>query len=557
MADALPTMFAMPRGWPTVRVCRSDPAAARRLAGLLIAVSAWLVAPAPGAAASADDEAERLYESHCAVCHGADRGGYIGPALNRDETRLNQAQVSAKIHMGSATTLMPPHPTWRAKLSSRERERLAELIATRPKRELAWGLDDIRRSLVVAVADESALPERPAYRIGAIDDLMAVMARGRFASGEASKVVFFDGATHRHVGEVPTGFAPHLMDFHPTRERWAYVRDDMGYVHKIDLYSLQTVRKVRAGLNGTSLAVSRDGRYLAAGSYVPHTAVILDADSLEPIRLLELRGTDPDGRAVEADSGAIVATPFADVFVIALEQAGQVWIVDLSAPDMPVTRIEGVGRHLHDAFLSPDGRHVVVSSYDDDTIAVIDLQSRRIVRKIPAGCQPHLGSGAVVRAHGRILGIGTNIGARPCEPHEVTVFDMERFEVVKRIPVQGPTESPAAHPRAPYIVVDIVGTGPDANKIQFIDKDTLEVVRTLSVPGTMGHSHFPEYTARGDYLYVSARAGGDTSLGANADRLVIIDARTLDEVRSVRMEVPAGVFSRLRARAVVVGEPGR
>jgi hypothetical protein len=53
-------------------------------------------------------------------------------------------------------------------------------------------------------------------------------------------------------------------------------------------------------------------------------------------------------------------------------------------------------------------------------------------------------------------------------------------------------------------VVDIVGTGPEANKIQFIDKETLTVVRTLTVAGTLGHSHFPEYTARGEYLYVSA-----------------------------------------------------
>ena len=37
------------------------------------------------------------------------------------------------------------------------------------------------------------------------------------------------------------------------------------------------LRKVRAGLSGISLAVSRDGRYLAAGSFVPNIAVILDA----------------------------------------------------------------------------------------------------------------------------------------------------------------------------------------------------------------------------------------------------------------------------------------
>jgi DNA-binding beta-propeller fold protein YncE len=306
-------------------------------------------------------------------------------------------------------------------------------------------------------------------------------------------------------------------------------------------------------LNGTSLAVSRDGRYLAAGSFVPNTAVILDAATLEPLRLIELRGIDPDGKMVESDSGMITSTPFADYFVIALEQAGQVWIVDLNKPDMPITKITGVGRHLHDAFLSPDGRYVVVSSYDDNINAVIDLANKRIARKIPAGCQPHLGSGAVVRSHGRLLGIGTNIGSRPCEPYEVTVFDMDTFEVVKRIPVLGPTESPAAHPGAPYIVVDIVGTGPEANKIQFIDKETLTVVRTLTVTGTLGHSHFPEYTARGEYLYVSAGHRGDRTAGIEGDRLVIYDARTLKKVKTVSMEVPAGVFSHLRARTVVVG----
>ena len=498
-------------------------------------------------------KAERLYANHCAVCHGADRGGYIGPALNSNQTKLTQKEVSTKIQIGGATTLMPQHPTWHGKLSIKEMDLLASLITKRPKQSVSWELNDIRNSLEVLVADESTLPNKPTYKIENLDDLMAVMARGRFAAGDEAKVVFYDGRTNKKVGEVPTDFAPHLMDFHPKEERWAYVRDDLGYIIKIDLYSLKTVRKIRAGLNGTSLAVSRDGRYLAAGSFVPNTAVILDAATLEPLKLMDLSGIDPDGKMVEADPCMITSTPFADYFVIALEQAGQVWILDLNKADMPISKITDVGRHLHDAFLSPDGRYVVVSSYDDNINAVIDLAKKRIVKKIPAGCQPHLGSGAVVRSNGRLLGIGTNIGTRSCESYEVTVFDMKTFEVVKRIPVIGPTESPAAHPKAPYIVVDIVGTGPNANKIQFIDKKTLEVFRTLTVAGTLGHSHFPEYTARGDYLYVSSSVGGDRIAGYDGDRLVIYDAHTLKKVKAVSMEVPSGVFSHLRARTVVVG----
>ena len=204
------------------------------------------------------DEAEQLFADHCAVCHGADRGGYIGPAL----------------------------------------------VSQQPKRQVSWGLEDIRRSLEVYVADETSLPATPTYPIENLDDLMAVTARGSYSAGD---------------------------------------------VLKVDLYSLQVVRKVQAGLSGTSLAVSRDGRYVAAGSFVPNTVVILDAATLAPLRLLELQGLDPDGNLVASDASMITSPPYANYFVLALEQAGQIWLIDLAG--------------------------------------------KRIVKKIPAGCKPHLGCG--------------------------------------------------------------------------------------------------------------------------------------------------------------------
>ncbi|MCK4833987.1 MAG: c-type cytochrome, partial [Gammaproteobacteria bacterium] len=147
-------------------------------------------------------KAERLYADHCAVCHGADRGGYIGPALNSDQTKLTQKQISTKIHIGGVTTLMPLHPTWPGKLSIKDMELLASLIAKRPKQSMSWGLDDIKNSLEVFVADESTLPTKPTYPIDNLDDLMAIMARGRFAAGDEAKVVFYDGRTNKKVGEV-------------------------------------------------------------------------------------------------------------------------------------------------------------------------------------------------------------------------------------------------------------------------------------------------------------------------------------------------------------------
>ena len=42
-------------------------------------------------------------------------------------------------------------------------------------------------------------------------------------------------------------------------------------------------------------------------------------------------------------------------------------------------------------------------------------------------------------------------------------------------------------------------------------------------------------------------------MGARGGRLVVFDSRSLRELKSIPVDVPAGVFSRLRARTVVVG----
>lgn len=42
-------------------------------------------------------------------------------------------------------------------------------------------------------------------------------------------------------------------------------------------------------------------------------------------------------------------------------------------------------------------------------------------------------------------------------------------------------------------------------------------------------------------------------MGAPGGRLVIFDSHTLEQIKSIPVDVPAGVFSRSRARTVVVG----
>jgi mono/diheme cytochrome c family protein/DNA-binding beta-propeller fold protein YncE len=488
--------------------------------------------------ADANDNAHKLYQDNCASCHGADHGGFLAPALNK-ETLAGRSPTALRsiIMTGSFETLMPP---FYGRLSDDEIRLLVSHIQTTPKQpNPKWTQKDIQSSLKIYIKDESQLPAKPVYQIDSMDDLIGVAARGKYGRGAGSKAVFINSKTHQKVGEIATGTAAHIVDFNPANPRWAYVKNDTAEIFKVDLYSMQAVRSIKTGFNGPGLGVSRDGRYLMAGSYVPHNAVILDADTLEPLKTFELEGVDPDGKMVSSDSGMIIGTPYADIFAIALENAGQVWIVDLTA-GFPVTKIKNVGRHLHDAFLTHGGRKLMVAAYDDSIVTAIDLKERKIIKKLPAGCVPHVGGGAAVKVDGRTLGFGTNFGT--CDKTVVSVWDLDTMQVVKQIPVSGGTESPAAHANAPYVAVDIITKDKRARTIQLIDKKTLEVVKTLDVGG---HAYFPEYSADGKFLYVSA--------GYSGDEVVVYDSTSLKEVASIPMESPAGIFSRGRVKYMTRG----
>ncbi|NOQ65359.1 MAG: c-type cytochrome [Methyloprofundus sp.] len=490
--------------------------------------------------ADADDKQKmhQLYQDNCASCHGADHGGYIAPALNSETLKgRSPTALRSLIMTGSFETLMPP---FYGRLSDSEiRDMVKHLQSTPQLDNPPWTIKDMKASLKVYVKDESKLPNKPTFKIDSMDDIIGVAARGKYGRGQGSEAVFINSKTHKIIGKVPTVTAAHIIDFDPANERWAYVKTDTAEIYKVDLYTMQAVRSIKTGLNGPGMGVSRDGKYIMAGSFVPHNAVILDAETLEPLKLFELEGIDPDGKMVSSDSGMIIGTPYADIFAIALENAGQVWIVDLEK-GFPVTKIKNVGRHLHDAFLTHKGKKLMVASYDDSTVIAIDLEERKIIKKLKAGCVPHVGGGAAVKVDGRTLGFGTNFGT--CEKTVVSVWDLDKMKLIKQIPVSGGTESPAAHANAPYVAVDIITKDRRARTIQLIDKKSLEVVKTLDVGG---HAYFPEYSADGKYLYISAGYAGD--------EVVVYDSVSLRKKANIQMESPAGIFSRGRVKYMTRG----
>jgi nitrite reductase (NO-forming)/hydroxylamine reductase len=289
---------------------------------------------------------------------------------------------------------------------------------------------------------------------------------------------------------------------------------------------------VRVGLDSRGLAISDDGNYVIVGNYIPNSAVILDAKTLEPLKVITTEGNNPQGEfvpsrvCITSDVSPELVGPY---FIIALKEAGQMWRIDYSKPDFPIDKIEGVGNILHDGFLSPDNKFFYVASQKDSWMAVIDVTKWALVTKISTGKTPHPGSGATWEANGKTYGATVHAGEG-----KITVWDLATNEIAAEIPTSGPGLFIRAHHDSPYVWADTV-FGTPANRTYIIDKETFELVKVIEEGVQTVH---PEFTADGRYVYIADWQG-------NVVR--VYDAETFEKVAEVGgVTTPTGIFNTAR-----------
>lgn len=466
--------------------------------------------------------AREAYRDSCGGCHGPNREGAVGPALVPANLPQNDAFYLDTIKNGRPGTLMP---SWKYIYSEEEMWLLLGFLRSPvDEDQTQWGMDEIAASRAELV-DEATLPAGPTHD-GNMDNLMLVTER------EAERIAVFDGDTHTLLGRIPTGYRAHGYAFDPTNERWAFNISRDGWLYKIDLYSLQPVTRIRVGVDSRGLAVSDDGNYLIAGNFDPPTAVILDAQTLDPLKVIETEGYDPDGRwvrsrvAITSDTAPELVGPY---FLIALKEAGQVWRIDYSQPDFPIVKATGVGRILHDGFLSPDNRQFYIAAQKDNVMAVVDVASMTTTARIPTGDTPHPGSGATWTVGGKTYGATVHAGEGL-----VTVWDLALNQIVAKISTSGPGLFIRVHEDNPYIWADTMA-GVTPNEIYVIDKETFEVVRVIDDGQQALH---PELTDDGQFVYISDWQG---------EMLRVYDAMTFQLLIEIdALETPTGIFNTSR-----------
>lgn len=506
-----------------------------RLASVLLTATALL---APLAVQAAESDAARLYTETCAACHGGDRLGAIGPALlPQNLGRLKPAEAKEIILHGRPATQMPGFAD---QLSEADAEALAAYIFAAPESMPQWGMAEIAASHVLH-ADPAALPDRPTHA----SDLMNLFAV--VESGD-HHVTILDGDRFEPIDRFQSRFALHGGIKYSPDGRFAYMASRDGWVSVYDMWSLQMVAEVRAGINTRNIAVSGDGKWVAVGNMVPASVVILNARDLSPHTVIPVIGD----KGAESRVSAVYAAPPRGSFIVALKDLPEVWEIPYVTPKKPyypglvhnyepgmvealdvrdqafqVRRIK-LDDYLDDFFFDQGYENLMGAARNGRNGQVVNLIVGRKIADIPLSGMPHLGSGVTFDWNGRRVMASPNL-----KENKISVIDMTTWQTVKELETLGPGFFMRSHEKAPYAFADVF-FGPNKDAVHVIDKTTLEIVKTLRLePGkTVAHA---EFTEDGRHVLLSVMEDD----GA----LIVLDAATLEEVKRLPMRRPVGKYN--------------
>jgi mono/diheme cytochrome c family protein/DNA-binding beta-propeller fold protein YncE len=497
----------------------------------------------PGARAAA------LYREHCVACHGEQRLGGMGPALlPQSLERLKPAEAHKVITQGRAATQMP---AFKEQLSGEDIQALAQWIYSPVSPAPAWADADIRASRT-ETAKARELPDKPLWKADPMNLFVVV-------EGGDHHVSLVDGDRFEVIHRFASRFALHGGPKFSPDGRFVYFGSRDGWITKYDLWNLQVVAEVRAGLNMRNVAVSGDGKWVMAANYLPHTLALFDAD----LQLVKSYATTTlDGKGSSRVSAVYDAAP-RNSFVVALKDIAELWEISYDPKAEPIfdgyvhdyKMGEGIAKAgtfgvrrtqldepLDDFFFDQSYSHALGATRPRTaapgdaqarteaapTAQVVNLDIRKKVADLPIAGMPHLGSGITFAWNGTTVLASPNL-----QGGAIDVIDMKTWKPLQRIATPGPGFFMRSHEATPYAWTDSMMSPGAKDTLTLIDKRTLQVAAQIREPGrTLAHT---EFTKDGRFALVS--------VWEMDGALVVFDAKTLKEVKRLPMSKPVGKYN--------------
>ena len=490
------------------------------------------------------EEAKTLFFQRCAGCHGVLRKGATGKNLEPKNTqKLGQKKLERIITLGTEGGMN----NFDDILTKGEIKKLATYIQMTPPPPPELDLATMKKRWKTLVKPED-YPTKPMHGRN-WENFFLVILR------DAGKVGIIDGDTKEVVAKVDTGYAVHVLKESSDGRFWFTMGRD-GRMTKIDLWMAppQVVAETQIAFDARDVAVSHFGpwkdKYVIGGGYWPPHFVILDAKTMEPLKVVSTRGVNVDGKYInEARVAAVYNTPHAPSWIVAVKELGQLWQVDYS--DLDNLRIEQINSHkfLHDGFFDPTLTYFQIAANASNRMEIMDSKTRKFVASIETGKKPHPGPGAnwvdpkcgpvggtVHLGEGKITTWGNDPKGHP----------EQAWKVCYNVDTDGAGLFIRTHPNSPYVFADqTLFPEPDvAQSIKVLDKKSGKIVKTLRITETeKAVAVHIEFNKDGSEVWFSVWARGGKKDWSKGE-IVVYDSKTLKEKTRIKgLETPTGKFN--------------
>lgn len=500
------------------------------------------------------EQGKSIFFNRCAGCHGVLRKGATGKNITPEA--LAERGRDLTFIKSIITNGFGGMPAWGnlGILSPEEVDLMARFVLSPVPEPPEWTFSNIKDSwtLSVPVEDRPTKPETDRNW----ENFFGVILR------DVGQAAIVDGDTKELVNILPTGFATHILRSSKDG-RYFYVIGRDGKLSMIDLWMKEptVVAEVRTCLDARSVDSSKYegfvGQYAIVGCYWPSALVVVDGQTLEPLKMVSTQGYDrSQGEFIRENRvAAIVSSHFSPEWIVNIKEGGQMWLVDysqLTKKGRPLgIKMVDTERFLHDGGWDGSKRYYLEAANTSKKIVVLDAKTGEYLASIPVGDKPHPGRGAnwVHPEYGPVWATGhikdnkiAIIGTDP-EGHPENAW-----KVVKML------ETPSmgnlfikTHPNSPWLIADFtVAPSPEMNRTLCAwDKNDLDKEpKCWEVPGAaelnarMVHE---EFNKDGTEFWVSAWGNVDTPTF-----IVVYDAQTLEEVARITGDwliTPTGKFN--------------
>jgi len=330
-----------------------------------------------------------VYFQRCAGCHGVLRKGATGKNLEpANTTKLGQERLEKIIAMGTDGGMV----NFDDILTKEEIKNVATYIQQPPQAPPEWGMKDMMASWKNIVP----VDKRPTKQMNKLNlnNVFSITLR------DAGEVALIDGDKKEIISRVKTGYAVHISRISASG-RYIYVIGRDGLLSLIDMWMENPgiVAEMKMGLDARSIDTSKfkgfEDKFAIAGSYWPPQYVIMEGDTLKPIKIMSTRGITVDGEYhPEPRVASIVASMTKPEWVVNIKETGQILLVDYSdIKNLKTTTIESA-KFLHDGGWDASKRYFLVAANASNKIAVVDTKEGKLAALVNTKKIPHPGRGA-------------------------------------------------------------------------------------------------------------------------------------------------------------------